>query len=311
MPSFCHSIKAEYEALKKLNAEFVSACEKAGDPRALSAEQLCTLQIQKQKLEKARDELRDKIENEETRTLKRLWNEVMETVIDSEHSPQRTIEEMLQNNTFRTTVTKGIQKMSTGGLKYTAYARGAVVLFASACDLGLLSDEQKGLLERVIVGVKDMASAQVQGEVSSGDSDGASAYNGIVGYAALHRVGGIDSDEWLGLTADMRSLRFRKHLTDELLDVAGWGVTGGGRESEQTMIGFSIATELGLINDRTRNILYDKIGTKEFQKTFIAEIAETMHRGFVSPIEIHPIQALNALKKLIRYSLRQKVALVP
>lgn len=61
MSFLCHSLKTEYEALKKLNAEFISACEKAGDPRALSADQLRILQIQKQKLEQARDALRDKI----------------------------------------------------------------------------------------------------------------------------------------------------------------------------------------------------------------------------------------------------------
>lgn len=61
--SFCRSIKTEYDALKKLNSEFVSACAKGkqdGNFQHLSPQELQTLQLLKQALEKARDSLKEK-----------------------------------------------------------------------------------------------------------------------------------------------------------------------------------------------------------------------------------------------------------
>ena len=61
--NLCNSIKLEYENLKKLKEEFVVACQKAGDLRVIPASEFRTLQLQKQVLERARDDFEKKLEN--------------------------------------------------------------------------------------------------------------------------------------------------------------------------------------------------------------------------------------------------------
>lgn len=142
--SICHSIKQEYETLKDLTQEFVSSCEKAGDPRALSADQLRTLQIQKQKLEQARNTLEHKFETEEHRIWKKVYDATLSClyVQNFPGSYARSIQELISTEALRLNFVKNVMSNIEVGQQDPIAARNAVQGIHSGVSLGVFSEKE-------------------------------------------------------------------------------------------------------------------------------------------------------------------------
>lgn len=315
MANLCRDLKIEYKHLKTLNTEFVSACEKAGDPRALSAEQLRTLQTQKQKLETARDHLYDVLEPKETRMWKKLWNMTQAAVIESEDSRyvQMTVAEILQDGRFRKDVVDTTRSLVSRGTSSDGRsARSAAIWFSSAADLDLLQltegENQWVMLRDEVKKTTHSLSTYIKGDVESGEKDEIAAWQGVTGFLAARQFGLIDLYDRIRIEDKIVMKEYRDELIKGIFRNAHLGEVAG-KHAAEAVVGFSAASELELLDVKVRDDMIEMMERDDLQKTFIAHILKGVYvfsRGALDPTEVSPIEVLSAMQRLIKLSRRWK-----
>ena len=224
----CVRIKNEYESLKALKQDFVLACEKSGDLRALSSQQLTELQALKRILEQRRDALEDKIENKEVKTLKRMLEAVTSAVIADKNSVHdgKSIAEYVAEEDFQESVVDRIKNLMTEVGPFNGHsAWAAVVESVAALSSGLLNDDREAIVREYMrdQNLKNIIFKYITDDVTSGATSGEPGWYAVTGLNAASYLGLLTHDESDGILRQMHIKSFQEKLGQMMVDEVSTG----------------------------------------------------------------------------------------
>lgn len=306
MSSLCFSIKNEYESLKKLNAEFVSACAKAGDPRALSADQLRALQIQKQKLERERDALEKKIED--TSWLK-IYESVLAEVVETKGSFQgRTVSEIMASDVFSHQLGKQVGWIVKAAQTEQDVAWIAAISADACMKCGLLTEETKKEVVRLLHTNKfqDHFRFGVWDLVDKGETDGHCARFAATALHAASSFSFPSKEIRLAMLEEMRESPFYRAFFESVLQKAQEGQTNGS-EGWSAVESFAAGVGLGLLKEEDVKKIQKEIRKQEFREQLAIYIASMIEQINTRPVCAQDtVRIMEDIKECIDRSRRQR-----
>lgn len=302
MPNTCYQLKTEYEVLKKLNAEFVSSCEKAGDSRILTSQQLQDLQVEKQKLERARDALVEKIGD---LGWKNVRGKILNIAVE-EYEPflGRTLSELIASDVFRHRIMDHVSDHVTQPLSTFSEDTGAIINivteFQAVLASGYVSDHELTIARRMCVSAerRELLNADFQDGISEKEMYGNRIMYIIKGVYAASELGMLDESvrdqvrEW-GAQEYIQKLAMQQMIVD-----ANDGRRLMHAEQALKMVAnVHAACELGFFKDSEmisiRKLMADKVFRENLVEGIALKVERGIHEGFAALLAL---QALNAVR---------------
>ena len=315
MSNICRDLKLEYEALQTLKQEFVSACENAGSVDTLSDQELISIKRLKLKLERVRDALDDKVENNRVRMWRGIYTGVMTAYLDYGPSKGRSVQEIISGTGFHTSLVDGI----LSDIRSLDIQRlGAVEAFSAASELKLLTQDE---VQDVRTLLEDGERNQFVIEEIELDIDHAEGSMSAPGAVTLFR-----SAVALGLLSEGKTEEIRQRLeTDIFRDwlakiivqdtIEGtYAVENTGEENYDFPLclvnTYHAALDLGLLSDDVIQQIQRFHERENFKDEIVHAILTCAFGGATGTSETlraqYVTKELNAIKGLIELSRRRK-----
>lgn len=305
--SVCRDLKTEYDALKTLNNEFVLACEKAGDPRALSADQLRALQILQRALEQKRDEFVEKTANARW---KKVWKELMLMEIDVADHKER-VDEILSGVDFQNKAMESFiaiaQKSLTPPFSGSFESMGAIIGKHAATKFGhLLVPHIRRMqtmidFEEFIKVVNNSLESEIKKDPSEVEIVVMIARGAYAAFGEYYI-----SEERRSVVRDwLERESTRRCIFEHIKHDAEIGQNSSGARAMDAVIDFHVALSLELLKDREiehiQKLMRDKKFLEHLNEGIISYIqTELVGDGETAAFVLQTVNAMKALTMLRR-----------